>query len=173
MCAINPKRQAHFKLSVYTAHEMTDEAWEDLTTSALIEAELKLNESGRLRWHVSPVSEAKKPTSGESASCPVQEPNSTDKREAHAYKAFENGTPLCQFCGRPEVAHETAAKPLDSSRTEKPTCQEILTRHYGTEVSEEDVIHILVDLRRRIKRHDLTIGEKAQLVPELQQRGML
>lgn len=52
MCAINPKRQMTFVLSVYTAHEMTDEQWDEAVMKRVLDAEIKLNEDGLLRWHV-------------------------------------------------------------------------------------------------------------------------
>lgn len=52
MCAIKPKRMGVFILKVYTAHEMTEEEWNELTHSKALEAEMKLNEDGRLRWHI-------------------------------------------------------------------------------------------------------------------------
>lgn len=52
MCAINPKRKAHFAIRVYTAHDITDEEWEQLVLLKLLEAEQMLNADARLRWHI-------------------------------------------------------------------------------------------------------------------------
>ena len=52
MCAINPKRQRHFTLSVYTAADMIDSEWEMLITAKLFDMELRLNSDMRLRWHI-------------------------------------------------------------------------------------------------------------------------
>jgi hypothetical protein len=52
MCAINPKRQRHFTLSVYTSVTMTVEEWDELVQSKLFEVEQQLNADMRLRWHV-------------------------------------------------------------------------------------------------------------------------
>jgi hypothetical protein len=53
MCAINPKRQRHFKLSVYTSADMTEEEFEDLVRTRALATEILLNGDGRLRWHLS------------------------------------------------------------------------------------------------------------------------
>lgn len=52
MCAINPKHQHHFKLSVYTSLNVTPEQFENYVMHKLLELEAKLNEDARLRWHI-------------------------------------------------------------------------------------------------------------------------
>jgi hypothetical protein len=52
MCAINPKRQRHFKLSVYTSLEMTQEEFDNLVRTKVVAAEMGMNQDMRLRWHV-------------------------------------------------------------------------------------------------------------------------
>jgi len=52
MCAINPKRQRHFILSVYTSLEMTEAEWAVLVMGKVLEVENDLNKDARLRWHV-------------------------------------------------------------------------------------------------------------------------
>lgn len=54
MCAINPIRQKHFKLSVYTSdRNISKEDFDNLVTEIVLRLEMKLNERGNLRWHVS------------------------------------------------------------------------------------------------------------------------
>jgi len=52
MCAINPKRERHFTLSVYTTMDMTDEQFDHLVATKAVIAEAELNQDMRLRWHV-------------------------------------------------------------------------------------------------------------------------
>jgi hypothetical protein len=52
MCAINPKQQRHFTLSVYTSIVMSEEEFLDLVCRKTLAVELALNEDFRLRWHV-------------------------------------------------------------------------------------------------------------------------
>lgn len=52
MCAINPKREMHLTLSVYTGHEMSKNEFETLAIAAALNTEIKLNEDARLRWHL-------------------------------------------------------------------------------------------------------------------------
>lgn len=52
MCAINPKRQRTFTLTVYTAHDMTEEHWQELTIHKALNVEQLLNADGRARWHL-------------------------------------------------------------------------------------------------------------------------
>jgi len=57
MCAINPKHQHHYKLSVYTSHDMSEEDFATLVIGKVVELEMKLNEDMRLRWHVEDITE--------------------------------------------------------------------------------------------------------------------
>lgn len=59
MCAINPKRQMHFTLSVYTSIEMTEARFASLVAEAALTAEIQLNgEAGTLlRWHINEIGE--------------------------------------------------------------------------------------------------------------------
>jgi hypothetical protein len=52
MCAINPKHQHHFTLSVFTSIDMTEEQFLELTRIKAIELEINLNSDFRLRWHI-------------------------------------------------------------------------------------------------------------------------
>jgi hypothetical protein len=52
MCAINPKHEHHFVLSVYTSHGMTTEEFNQMVAESALNLEMKLNENGRLRWHI-------------------------------------------------------------------------------------------------------------------------
>ena len=52
MCAINPKHEWHFTLSVYTSLDITKEQFQDLVISKVLELEARLNSDARLRWHV-------------------------------------------------------------------------------------------------------------------------
>jgi len=52
MCAINPKRERHFILSVYTTVEMTKEQFDHLAAEKAVIMEAELNQDMRLRWHV-------------------------------------------------------------------------------------------------------------------------
>ena len=53
MCAINPKRQAHFTVSIYTSLDMDESEFMNLVGNKLVELEAELNRDMRLRWHVS------------------------------------------------------------------------------------------------------------------------
>jgi hypothetical protein len=52
MCAINPKHQKRFLLTVYTAHKMDDLEFLNLVLAKALDAEIALNADGRLRWHL-------------------------------------------------------------------------------------------------------------------------
>jgi len=52
MCAINPKRQRHFTVSVYTSATLTDEQWDEMVADKLLHVEIWLNEDMMLRWHI-------------------------------------------------------------------------------------------------------------------------
>ena len=52
MCALNPKRELHFSLAVYTALDMPVDEFRQLVFLKLLEAENRLNTDMRLRWHV-------------------------------------------------------------------------------------------------------------------------
>ena len=52
MCAINPKHQLHFKLSVYTSLDMSEQEFGILVLEKMTNLEVKLNQDMRLRWHI-------------------------------------------------------------------------------------------------------------------------
>jgi len=52
MCAINPKHERHFTISVYTSLDMPEEEFNYLVSEMLVKTELALNMDMRLRWHV-------------------------------------------------------------------------------------------------------------------------
>ena len=52
MCAINPKHQRHFTLSVYTSLDMTQEQFDELVRTHACVMEMELNSDMRLRWHI-------------------------------------------------------------------------------------------------------------------------
>ena len=52
MCAINPKQEAHFTISVYTSLDMDKDEFMNLVGNRLVEMEAELNRDMRLRWHV-------------------------------------------------------------------------------------------------------------------------
>jgi hypothetical protein len=52
MCALNPKHEQHFVISVYTSAEMGDEEFKLLVAQKMIQVEAQLNQDMRLRWHV-------------------------------------------------------------------------------------------------------------------------
>lgn len=52
MCAINPKRQKHLTLSVYTTADLSEEEFTQLVAEKALTMEVKLNEDMRLRWHI-------------------------------------------------------------------------------------------------------------------------
>lgn len=53
MCAINPKFAQQVTFKVYTSDpDTTEEEFMNLVVEKSLEAEIKLNEDGRLRWHV-------------------------------------------------------------------------------------------------------------------------
>ena len=53
MCAIQPTQQMRFVLDVYTSSpKVTKETFENLARSEALQAEIKLNETCRLRWHL-------------------------------------------------------------------------------------------------------------------------
>jgi len=52
MCAINPKHEKHFTISVYTSLDMTEEEFNNMVRVKLVGAETALNSDMRLRWHV-------------------------------------------------------------------------------------------------------------------------
>ena len=52
MCAINPKRQQHYTISIYTSLNMTQEEFDELVAQKLIAVENLLNTDSRLRWHI-------------------------------------------------------------------------------------------------------------------------
>lgn len=52
MCEINPKRVRRFELAFFTAHEMSDERWDELTLGGALDAEQRLNATGEVRAHV-------------------------------------------------------------------------------------------------------------------------
>ena len=60
MCAINPKHQKHFKLSVYTSVAMAPEVFDDLVRELAFKAELQLNEYMGFRWHVEELREKRR-----------------------------------------------------------------------------------------------------------------
>jgi len=53
MCAINPKHQMHFTISVYTSIDLGQAVFESIVAAKLIETEAHLNDDMRLRWHIS------------------------------------------------------------------------------------------------------------------------
>jgi len=52
MCEINPKRKRFFDLEFFTAHDMTDERWNELTYNQAFEIEQRFNKTGEIRAHV-------------------------------------------------------------------------------------------------------------------------
>ena len=52
MCAINPKREKHFTISVYTSLNIPEEEFNHLVAEMLVKTEMALNMDMRLRWHV-------------------------------------------------------------------------------------------------------------------------
>jgi hypothetical protein len=52
MCAINPKHEKHFTISVYTSLEIPEEDFRELVYEMLVRTEMTLNLDMRLRWHV-------------------------------------------------------------------------------------------------------------------------
>jgi hypothetical protein len=52
MCALNPKRQMHFTLSVYTSIDMIEEEFRSLVLNEATVTEIILNKSNKLRWHI-------------------------------------------------------------------------------------------------------------------------
>lgn len=52
MCEINPKRKYIVQLEFYTAHEMTDERWNQLTLERILQIEQEFNKTGEIRVHV-------------------------------------------------------------------------------------------------------------------------
>ena len=52
MCAINPKRQHQFLLTVYTSHDMDEETFLSRIRDLVLETEQRLNLPGHLRWHI-------------------------------------------------------------------------------------------------------------------------
>ncbi len=52
MCAINPKHERHYVLSVYTTMDITKELFDQMVASMAVEAEVLLNTDMRLRWHI-------------------------------------------------------------------------------------------------------------------------
>ena len=53
MCAINPVHKKRLILDVYTSDSrLTKEQFNDLVLELALAAEMRLNESMRLRWHV-------------------------------------------------------------------------------------------------------------------------
>ena len=52
MCEINPKRKQFFRLEFFTAHQMTDEAWQKLVLERILELEQAFNMSGEVRVHI-------------------------------------------------------------------------------------------------------------------------
>ena len=59
MCAINPKREMHFKISVYTSLEFQQQLFEDMVRDKIMQAEMDLNKDMRLRWHVTQTEDGK------------------------------------------------------------------------------------------------------------------
>ena len=52
MCAINPKHQKHFSLSVYTSVDMGDARFENEVARKLLGLEIMLNRDMEFRWHI-------------------------------------------------------------------------------------------------------------------------
>jgi hypothetical protein len=53
MCEINPTHKAFFRLEAFTSNsKMTAEEFEAEIAQRLLEAEMKLNEDGRFRFHI-------------------------------------------------------------------------------------------------------------------------
>lgn len=53
MCAINPKFQKHFRLSVYTSNpKVTEKEFQEAVLFVVTSMERRLNKSGLMRWHV-------------------------------------------------------------------------------------------------------------------------
>lgn len=53
MCEINPAHSAFFRLEAFTSHrDMTQEQFTHEVMTRLLEAEIKLNEDGRFRFHI-------------------------------------------------------------------------------------------------------------------------
>jgi hypothetical protein len=52
MCAINPKHQKHFRISVYTSEDITEEAFRLRVLNKVLATEMALNADARLRWHI-------------------------------------------------------------------------------------------------------------------------
>jgi hypothetical protein len=55
MCAINPKQQHHFTLSVYTSVDMEHDEFMTRIAEKVMEAEQMLNQDMRLRWRIEEV----------------------------------------------------------------------------------------------------------------------
>lgn len=55
MCAINPKHERHFTLSVYTSLNMPETDFVKLVLDAAIAMEMEWNKDARLRWHIGEV----------------------------------------------------------------------------------------------------------------------
>jgi len=53
MCAINPKHQQHYTISVYTSIPMPEVDFNELVANKILAVENMLNLDMRLRWHVS------------------------------------------------------------------------------------------------------------------------
>jgi hypothetical protein len=52
MCAIYPKHEKHFTLSVFTSLDMSEESFRELVCEKVVKIEMQLNADMRLRWHV-------------------------------------------------------------------------------------------------------------------------
>lgn len=52
MCAINPKHKKRLVLDVYTSLDISKEVFEKLVFEQSLQAEIDLNKSHILRWHL-------------------------------------------------------------------------------------------------------------------------
>lgn len=56
MCEINPKHALYFQLEAFTSHpDMTKEEFETEVPRLILEAEMRLNATGRFRFHIHPL----------------------------------------------------------------------------------------------------------------------
>jgi hypothetical protein len=55
MCEINPRKKAFFVIEAFSAFD--DPEFDSLVARALVEMEIRLNESGRVRFHIHPMEE--------------------------------------------------------------------------------------------------------------------
>jgi len=90
MCALNPKHEGYFVISVYTSVEMGDKEFKLLVTQKMIEIEAQLNQDMRLRWHVKETEELKMQTlNAAQVNLVADYYSSTFKRAADRLKRIE------------------------------------------------------------------------------------